>query len=368
MMVLGHVWAWWLRSEDFWLIHIIALFLEDFLAGGFLITAGVSATLSFKSGIIKAEKSSEYSKAQVKNEYKFRALLILGLALTYNSAVAIGTLNPLNIWKWFIPLTIAISLFLYYPLLKASIWLKILIAIVIWITNYCLVSFLSPFRGEISVFGAVFHILYHSLDLHPLLFYFSYFLIGTVMGDILFGLYKIENQQERRAALNRRLVYPSLIIGLCLTTIGIFYLFPDFLIHSAVSKLLYSLGLNLLVIPILLTLEEYEIVKPKKSYRFFQYFSYYSLTVYIGHNPLYFLFFRQLTVFSIWFVFAGTIFFIVLLLRTFYDSNWRNIISIKVQIGKLAVKMAKRVEERNNMKNIEEVNHYERDISASKSY
>ena len=127
---------------------------------------------------------------------------------------------------------------------------------------------------------------------------------------------------------------------------GILFLFPSFLIHASFSRLVYSLGAILLLISLLLIIEEFEIVKTKKKYRFFSYFSYYSYTIYLAHNPLYFLFYHQLNAFRLLFFFSVATILIVMLLRVAYNSKWRTIFSLKIQLGRLATGMAKKIEEK----------------------
>ena len=112
IMVFGHMLSWWIISQDRWLTSAIHSILGDIVAIGFLFVSGLSAVIFFRNRLTKADTSIEYSLEQAKSEYLFRGLLILIIALLYNIFISIGTLDPLNIWKWFIPLTIAISLLL----------------------------------------------------------------------------------------------------------------------------------------------------------------------------------------------------------------------------------------------------------------
>jgi hypothetical protein len=99
------------------------------------------------------------------------------------------------------------------------------------------------------------------------------------------------------------------------------------------------------LLSILLYIEEFEVVKTKKSYRFFYYFSFYSFTIYLAHNPLYFIFFLQLNALTIWIAFVGTIILIALLLKGIY-KKWGKNASLKVLISILSSKLANKLEER----------------------
>ena len=177
VMVFGHMLSWWVRLEDRWLTRTFHSFLGDIIAGGLLFVSGLSAVLFFRSRLTKVEASNEISIERVRNEYLFRALSILIIAIIFNIGTAIGTLDPLNIWKWFIPLTIAVSLILAYPLLKTSKSLRLILAVILWIANYFLLSFLLPYQGRFNIFGIIYYILYNPIGLHPILTYFSFFII-----------------------------------------------------------------------------------------------------------------------------------------------------------------------------------------------
>ncbi len=343
MMVFGHMLSWWVRSEDRWLTSAIHSIFGDIIGTGFLFVSGLSAVLFFKSRLIKAEASEDINIEHVNNEYLFRALLILNVALIFNSITAIGTLNPLNIWKWYIPLTIAISLLLAFSTLKTPKWFRILLAVIIWIFHYYILSILLPYQGQIHVFGVLFHILYNSMGLHPILFYFSFFLIGTVVGDVIFEIYLIDNQKERRSQFKKKILLPLLTIGSILLLIAFLFLFPSFLLHATFSSTVYSLGTLFVSFSVLLIFEEYEIIKVEKSYRFFFFYSFYSFTIYFSHFILYFVFLNRLNAFNFWIAFFGTFILLTLLIRIVY-KKYNIKASLKVQIARISLILVTRME------------------------
>ena len=346
IMVFSHAMNWWLKTDDYWIYKILASIFDDIAAAGFLFIAGVSTLLAFRSRLIKVENSEDYNPRMLRNEYLLRALFIFMAALIYNSGFAIMILNPLTVWTWFIPLTIAISLFLSYPLLKTSIWFRIGLGVIIWIINYFISPLLLPFKGQTNILGVLFHILYNSLEVHPILYYFSFFLIGTSVGDIIFEIYLKNDNKEQKSLLRNRLLIPSFIIGIILIISGVLLLFPSFLVHATISATIYSLGIILLLFSILLVIEEIKAVKLKKSYRFFFYYSYYSYTIYLTHNLLYFIFFGKLNLFSIWVGVGGTAFLFTLLIIRMYKKKGAKL-SVKVQIGRMSLGLTKIIEERN---------------------
>jgi len=188
-MVVAHLLGWWLRPQETWLAVAYLAIFADIVASGFLLISGVSSMISFRSSLTKAEISDDYNQRMVKNEYIYRGLLILIVALIYNSIDAIRNLNPLKIWTWYIPMTIAFSILLAYPLLKVSKRLRILFAILLWILNSLILSLLLPLERQGNIFSVLFYILYNDIEVFPILYYLSYFLIGTVIGEIIYEIY-----------------------------------------------------------------------------------------------------------------------------------------------------------------------------------
>jgi len=344
-MVFVHSLAWWLIPEDQWLYFVFYAIFADIVAGMFVSVSGISAIISYRNRLIKAEISENYNSHMANKEYLFRGLIILFVALIYNCVVVITFNNFSDIWKWFIPLTIAISLLMGYLFLKTSKWFRLLFSVIIWIINYIIVSPLLSFEGHLNFFGILFHVLYNSLDLHPILYYFSYFLIGTVVGDVIFDIYLIENQKERNKKLHTKFIVPSLIIGLILIVLGVFIYFPNFIIHNSISSIIFSLGVLLTLLSILLFIEEREIKETKRSYKVFFYYSYYSFTIYLAHNALYFIFMGKLNAFNVWFVDIGSMILLTLLIRAIY-KKFKEKLSLKIQIGRIAASLTKRFEEK----------------------
>ena len=112
LMILGHLMDWWIIPDDRWLIFILFAFLAPIAATGFMFISGFSAILSYKRKVTNIEGSNGLTMRKVKSIYIIRALLLLIVALLYNTAIAFGIPDPTWIWAWNILQTIAISLLL----------------------------------------------------------------------------------------------------------------------------------------------------------------------------------------------------------------------------------------------------------------
>ena len=135
-----------------------------------------------------------------------------------------------------------------------------------------------------------------------------------------------------------------LIIGLFLIISGIILNYPTFLRRKSLSWIIYSTGIDIIILSILLLIERTSLMTTKKSYKLIFYYSYYSLSIYLAHNVLYFLFLNQLDLVSIWFAAVGAFFSIGLVFRVIY-KKWEQKASLKAQISILSLKISMRIEE-----------------------
>jgi uncharacterized membrane protein len=354
-MILTHIIDWWLNIKYDWLHRATIMIVDPIGASGFLFISGVSIMISYKNRFDKIKVSDNYNYRIVKNSYLFRAFFILITALIYNSVIAISRLNPSMIWTWFILQTIAISMLITWPLLKLKKLYRILIGCFVLILNQILFTLLIPFEGEYNLLGVLFHFLYFNKTQDPILVFYPFFLFGTVIGEILYDVYYKDNNQNIKSVFKTKLLSPLILIGNLLILFGILFQFPKFLLRESFSWIIYSLGIELIIFSILLYFEICEIIKSKKSYKFLFYYSYYSLTIYLAHNLLYFLFLNQLNVITIW-IFASAAFLIIgIILRALYKI-FKDKVSLKVQIGRLSLAVTEKIERRRakkfNLKNL----------------
>ena len=345
LMVLGHLLDWWIIQSDYWLITFLFSFLASIAATGFLFISGFSAAMAYKSRARKAATSPDINLNQARNIYILRALLLLAIGFLYNTVVAFGVGELKWIWAWNALQTISVSLLLAWPLLRTSKFLRIVLGIGLFIVNDLLLAFLLPYVDQLNINGVLFHIFYHPNEAFTILPYFAIFIIGTVVGDFLYNINIIEDQEKRRNAIKRVFLRTVMIVGVISTLFGIIYRFYDFLDRKTLSAMFYSIGAVLILLAILMYLEENEKIKPKKRFRFFFYYSYYSFTIYIAHDPLYFLFNRQLNAINIWLAVTGIFILVTLLLKVLHKKVGTKA-SLKSQLSILSFIIATKIEQR----------------------
>ena len=352
-IILTHLIDWWLKSEFDWLHSLLIMIFDPIGASGLLLISGVSITLSYRNRITQIKSENSIQLKKVRNSYFMKGFFIFIIAIIYNSLIAISLKDPVWIWTWFVLLTAAVSTFLTWPLLKTSKLLRIIIGFIIWVANPFIISLLLPFEGTLSINGILFHALYHGIHQVPLLVFFPFFLFGTVIGDILFDVFRIDqNEIEKKKIFGYKYLIPSIVIGALFIIFGVLFKIPNFLSRESLSWVIYSLGVNIIIISTILSLEIFEIIKTKRSFKLLFYFSYYSLTIFLAHNLLHFLFLNQLNPVDIWFFSAAAFVFISIILRILY-KKWQGKASIKVQIGKLSYSVIMKLDENSDKKSPE---------------
>ncbi|MFX0139491.1 MAG: heparan-alpha-glucosaminide N-acetyltransferase domain-containing protein [Candidatus Hodarchaeota archaeon] len=361
IMVFGHMVDWWIRPEDYWFRFWCYTFVESLIVG-FLFISGVSAALSFKNNELKLQVQKNFNMKIVRNVYLIRALLIVLIGFAYNIFVAfIWGGDITDLWSWLVLQTIGVSLLLAWPFLRTSRNFRIFFGILILIVNQLILSFLmgGPYKDLSNIYGIIYHILYNPISQFPILAYFSIILIGTALGDKIFELNVISNQNERKLLFKNELIKPLCLIGAALLIFGIIFFFPELLIlpevyfsnpnilMNTISAFAYSMGIILMALSLFMAIQIFELIKTKKSYRYLSFFSYYSFTIYLGHNVLYFLFTNQLSFATIWFgVIGGSIIF-GFLFRFMYIRLGRKA-SLKTAIGGLSFILASKLNKNKN--------------------
>jgi len=339
LMIFVHLRDWWLiggASATF--SYITRPFIDRTFAPAFMFSAGISTFISYDNRIKKI--SEEYSYHTLKNEYLFRAIIIGIIGLIYNIFVAIMNSNPSLIWTWFMLFSIGFSLLMAWPLLKISKFFKIVVGLIVIMTNEVLFWLLVPYIGQLNFYGIMYHIFFNSLYLDPILESFFFLLIGIVIGELIVDIFSIKDQIKRRKALKKKLLLPSLIVGVSLIIYTFLFIFPLFFNNIGFYWIYFSMGTCLILNSVFLILEEYEVFEKKRSYKFLFYFSYYSFTIYLSHYLFFFFFLGKLNVYTLSLLITVTIILYGLILRVFYFKLGPKI-SLKIQIGRCAAYLAK---------------------------
>jgi len=341
-MIYGHLFDWWLRDEDYWFFSgILKPLLGPIGATGFIFISGISAGLSYKKNKLKS--LNIFFMKDVRNVFIFRALFILVISFLYNFFIAIFMGDLTETWRWFVLQTIGFSLLLTYPFLKTSKYFRFMFSLCVLIGNQIILELLSPYNGQANVLGVFYHLLFNPLNQYPILYYFPILLLGTVVGDILFKLNLASDQKHRSFEFKYKFLLFMLPFGIILLLFGLFYKFPEFFVFASYSAITYGFGEVICFFSICMIIEEYKLIKTKKSYRYLYYYSYYSFTIYLAHNLLAFLFWEQLNLLIMWIFVIILIFSLGWLLRTTHNSLGIKL-SLKAGIGIVSLVMANKIQ------------------------
>ena len=350
LMVYGHIIVWWLRPEDAWLQFWLYAFLKPLGATGFLFVSGTSAALSFRNYQNTVKDSDTISMTTVRNVYLLRAIFILIIAFIFN------TFNALiwggSIWEWNALQTIGVSLILAWPLLKTSKLFRILLGISMIIGNQLILDVLLPYNGQASLYGVLFHILFNPLDQYVILIYLGIFIIGSAIGEYIYKINIIEDQNERKYRFKNKLLIQMLLIGISIIVFGVFYDFPNFLKFNTIPSIAFAIGLIITILSSIMLIEVLEKIKTTKSYKYFFYYSYYSFTIFLLHNPLIFLFTKQLNAyFTIWLAIAVGLVLFGVILRAAYKKLGEKA-SLKAVLSIISFLIATRLIENRSKKSV----------------
>jgi hypothetical protein len=262
-----------------------------------------------------------------------------------------------SIWEWNALQTIGFSLFLAWPLLKTSKLFRIFLGIAMIIGNQLILNFLSPYKGEASLYGILYHLLFFPLNQYIIMNFFGIFIIGTAIGEFMYNFNIIDEQNKRKYLFKNKLLIQMLLIGISLVVLVVIidllllfliYQFPNFLIFNSLSSMVFAIGLLLTIFSILMLIEILEKAKTTKSYTYFFYYSYYSFTLYLLHNPLALLFTDQFNYITIWLVIIVGLVIFGLILRPIYKKigKWA---SLKAVLSILSFLIATRLIEKRSI-------------------
>jgi len=121
------------------------------------------------------------------------------------------------------------------------------------------------------------------------------------------------------------------------------YNFPDFSNKSTFASHMFIVGIELILMAFLVYIKEIRAISFQKRYRFFEIYSFYSFTMFLAHEVLFFLFQPIFNFINIWFVIIPILFAWTFLFRFIY-KKWGRSVSLKFLLNKIAVDLADRIE------------------------
>jgi hypothetical protein len=105
---------------------------------------------------------------------------------------------------------------------------------------------------------------------------------------------------------------------------------------------MFIVGIELMLMALLVYIKEIRVISFQKRYRFFEIYSFYSFTMFLAHEVLFFLFQPIFNFINIWFVIIPILIAWTFLFRFIY-KKWGRIASLKFLLNKIAVELADKI-------------------------
>lgn len=346
IMVFYHPILWWTVASQVWMLLLVRriLFIE---ASIFIFVSGISAVLSLRKRMEKVHIDSFYSKRKLLKDHYSRSLIFFLIAIVYNVVTGIWVMGIGGIWSWFILLTVAVCQLIAYPLIKLPSIIRVLLIIfIIFITQPILIvlgSLKTDFPN--SGWSILYHLIFNPIQEYPILPHLAFFILGTVCGEIFYHTYSINDKNLRELQIKNKIVRTFFAYGLIIMVSSI--IFPSLIFNDAFAYLnrnstlstLFGIGWALFLIALFTYIHEFKCTEEWK-YKFFFYFSVYSLTLYLVHNVVALFFWQSLNIIaSVIIAIISTIGFWYLS-KVLYNKYGVNI-SLKTVISKGITKSSK---------------------------
>ncbi|MBD3196068.1 MAG: DUF1624 domain-containing protein [Candidatus Lokiarchaeota archaeon] len=302
-MLFGHTTRWWLIPQNFAMIGVLFPYIDAIGASAFLFISGVSTIFSYKKKMKTNELSDNINEKRrsIRTTYILRSLIIFVIAFVYNLINAVS--NPgFPMWIWFVLLTASVSLLFAWPLLKLSKWKRLSVVIIFIFIDQILILNLPRFQNNSKIAEILLFTFYSGLDTTikttPILTFFPFFLLGTVIGEMIFDLEHQNSISEEKKMNIKRFIRSSLIIGAILTLTGFIFSFPDVSVRGSFSWIIYSIGIEIIILSLFYAIEKLNIFNLGSKYNFLYYFSYYSLSLYLTNTAFSYLFSQELNYYN----------------------------------------------------------------------
>jgi Acyltransferase family len=326
LMMLAHVMTYWPEENALWVISIYFIILNIMGTSQFTYVAGLGLSFSWLQYRAKGMSEKEIIQKSMSRTY---VMIFVSFIYNFIAVIARGT-GIAGLWSWNILQCIAFCRLMGTFFMKIQRKYRFIFAIFsIFLTGLTTWWMLPLYETNIFA-NLVYYIFYNPLHGDGFLVFFPFFLIGTVLGEIIFEIVQIQskNPTDDNQEIKTLLKY-WLKIGIVLFFTGILIglipmgpkydyfglirwlnthpnimisTLPFFLMPNTFPWSLYCTRLHI----ILTVLFVYFIDVLKKSHKpfsIFIYFGRYSLTIYFVHYLfliLPFAFFPNLALDYIW--------------------------------------------------------------------
>lgn len=313
IVILIHFAAHILMDQWTWLYNMIYLFGDVFGPALFVFLSSVSVTISIK------KKRNEYNEKDIRNAILRRSFMLIFLSFIVNLVMGFNRFGFLAFWRWQIIQFIGFSQIITYYILKLQGHQRVILAFIIAYATPIVFNYITSlmFANGINYKTIGFEdlsnpivLLYYFLFQHywavPIMPWIYIVMVGSVVGENLVSTLNTRQQGDRKVyyrffrnvIVDGTLIFiAGIITGLNLRNedfgLNIWQgiqsgtdLFPEgipeFLVHSSVPNIMYSMGVALIFTAIVFYVCEIKGFKGKLV-QFFAFFGRFSLTIFVLH-------------------------------------------------------------------------------------
>ncbi|TFF85514.1 MAG: DUF1624 domain-containing protein, partial [Promethearchaeota archaeon] len=257
IMFLSHLGIWWLSTEGYtFLSNWIWLPIARPIAkgSGFILISGVSVALSYSKKVLNhQDKFNEETRVWRNNSF-IRAIILFIIAILINLMITSFD-KTAKIFDWWILITLSISLFFAWPIMRLSLKFRIVLGISWLIFNFTIQNILMNYSHLSSMLDFLKDFFYPSdAGQNSILPYFSFFIFGTVLGSLLARI-----NFEKKANVKdfiKNFTTPLILSAIAAMIFGILFQYPNFQIANTTSFIIFALGLDTLILVGLITIEK----------------------------------------------------------------------------------------------------------------
>jgi hypothetical protein len=205
-MILIHSLGYWLLPQYKWLYSFVGIIGDASGANTFIFLSGLTAALSYNAQKRRADIEFTYSAKHRRVNYFIKSLILLLIAVITNIVGSLVEENSLQVWIWYVLLTISIARLLCYPLLKYPPGIRMIVGITFFI-------FADPLRNYLSSSSSfLYYFFYNPIEQNTPFPFFGFFFIGSAVGDWLYFRKHTTDFTEKTIKFASYLSKPSTLV------------------------------------------------------------------------------------------------------------------------------------------------------------
>ncbi len=183
-MLMIHVAKYWSKDSALWLVGLQFLTVNIMGTSQFTYVAGLSFSFSYYSHLMKNNSKEHAIKKSLS-----RTIVLIILSFGYNGFQVLVVGDEWNgLWAWNILQTIAFCRFLAIFFMSIPKYSRGIIAVIwVFLTELIVNWLLLIYQTDPSA-GTVYRIFFNPIHADGILFFFPFFLLGTIFGELIFEI------------------------------------------------------------------------------------------------------------------------------------------------------------------------------------